>query len=493
MCTLGKFNWLKSVLAMSLAAIVVISGVVIGGGGISGSGRGSMQRERSVVLNDFEFFTEEAQIFVNGVGAVQGDLKPGQVLEIIGDFDTGIAEVVSYRSDIIGPIDKILVDLGQQGVANLQVLGQQVNISIRTNVADTALEDLTVGTMVELSGLWNVNDVLEASFARKVEGSQYRLIGFIDFITPEGFSINDLDVDTSQAAMIGFNPLPVAGQRVEVIRDITLSLPPILPTVNEAITDVTNGVFPSLSLEPQALVASSVEYRPPTPLQVGQVIEIEDLVSEVINAETFSLGGWLVRTNENTRLRSETPPLRTVGSKIEVEGIVDVNGTIVAESIIAKHFNAVRAEGLVTAVNTDPIERTVTILGLPFKVDTSTDFSLYGYNRITSLEEIQVGDYMRVDGFADGQFVVASRILQEELDEDARLVAPVSEIDVATASLSLCGVPIVTDSAVTKFSINDVIVDEAEFFEALEIGVFVKARWDNFSAISEPPDELEIE
>ena len=463
-------TWVKWAIVLSLVVIVGVSNSVTGGGGISGSG--AAQRFRSIVLNDVEYFTQQAQIIVNGVGALLSDLKIGQVLDIKAhvDGEKSIADLVSYRSDIIGPIEDIQVDPDREGVANLLVLGQPVLTSIRTNFEGSNVEDLEVGDVIELSGRLNADRVLRASFSRTVMVDQFRLVGIIDSTGWNNFSINQLDVDTSQASIIGFDELPAVGQRVEVIADAGTLSPP------------------------NVLSASSVEYLPRAPLAAGEGVEFEDLVHQIIDPRTFVLGESVVSTDDDTDFKEGTPLVRTPGARLEVEGTVDAQGMILADSLIAKPFQAVLAEGIVEAVAPWGLDKSVTIAGLSFMVDTTTDFGRSGkpeYN-ITSLEEVQVGNYLKVRGFADGRSVVASRIDRLKPRERLRLTAPLSEVDTAIQTLSMRGVTIKLDADYTEYSIDGADKTQTEFLQAINTGDFLEASWRDFTSTSEPVDKLQL-
>jgi hypothetical protein len=434
-----------------------------------------LQRFRSIIVNDIEFFTHRASVFINGAPALVTDLVIGQVLNVEGHAGSNNrrnADLVTYRSNIIGPIEQIQVDPDLAGVASLQVLGQQAETTIRTNVLDIDLEDLAIGDVVELSGLSfrptddSAAEVLKVSFARSVITDQFRLIGFVDSTLPNGIlQINDLLVDTTQVA----GPLPAVGQRVEVIADAASLTPPNL------------------------LVAGQLTSLPVTSLPEGQSVEIEDLVNDIIDADTFRLGQRLVHTDGNTVLGIGTPLIRTPGAKLEVEGQVDANGAILASALIAKPFDAVEVEGPAEAVGLSKKDSSVTVAGLTFKVDPSADFGRSNkpeFN-VTSLDEISLGDQMRIIGFADGEFLVASKINRLKPRERARLKAPVSAVDDVARTLTLRELVIQTD-ADTKFAINELPVDQQLFFATVAEGDFVQARWRQFTSVSEPPDEVEL-
>jgi hypothetical protein len=468
-------TWVKWAIVLSLVVIVGVSNSVIGGGGISGSG--AAQRFRSIVLNDVEYFTDHALILVNGIGALVSDLRIGQVMDIKGHLTAkkSIADLVSYRSDIIGPIEDIQVDPDREGVTSLLVLGQPVLTSVRTNFDGTDVAELKVGDVIELSGRLSADGVLKASFSRAVITDQFRLVGIISSAATNQFSINQLNVDTSNATIIGFDPLPTAGQRVEVIADAD-ALSPL-----------------------NVLSASSVEYLPRIPFSARQSVEFEDLVHKVIDAQTFVLGESIVRTDGNTTFRDGTPLDRTPGTRLEVEGTVDANGMILADVLIAKPFRTVLAIGIVEAVEPYGMDKSVTIAGLSFTIDTSTDFGRSNkpeYN-VTSLEDVHPGHYLKVRGFADGEFVVATRIDRLKPRERTRLTAPLtaplSAVNTAMKSLTMRGVTIKLDADRTKFSIDGKRKTQAEFLLAINTGDFLEATWRQFTSISEPVDELELD
>jgi hypothetical protein len=458
----------RLVFMASLAMIIVASSAVIGGGGISGSG--SIQRFHSIVLNDVEYFTEKARIFINGIAALESDLVIGQVVEIDGRLvgERANADVVRYRSDIIGPIEQILMEPGESGVARLVVLGQSVKTSIRTNVVNIDLNGLGVGDIIELSGLLGADEVLEASFLRKVARENFHLVGIIDSIGLTSFTINQLVIDINSANLIGFTPSPKLGQRVEVIAG--------------------TGSLSATSV----LTANSVKLLLPRRLKSGQNVEIEGLVNKVIDEQAFILGDRLVLTHDGTVLQNETPEKRRVGNKLEVEGIADSNGTIVANLLIAKHFKSVKVEGRAELVDLDA--RTITIAGLIFTVDSSTDFRLSKSSKyaLNSLDGVQVGDYMKITGFADGSFVVASRVISKEARKRTRLKAPVSDIDRIAGSLWMRGIEIQVDQTATSYLIDGQKVDQSTFFDAVQVGDFVQAVWRHYTTTSSPPHKLKL-
>src|SRR6185312_11675310 len=104
-----------NIAAVILAAgLACIAGIAVGGGGATGTGfmaRGPISAFGSIFVNGVEFFTDHAQITINGTGNhPQADLGIGMVLTVTGSVDnngrTGNANTVDYHADVIGAVDR---------------------------------------------------------------------------------------------------------------------------------------------------------------------------------------------------------------------------------------------------------------------------------------------------------------------------------------------------------------------------------------------------
>ena len=162
-----------------------------------------------------------------------------------------------------------------------------------------------------------------------------------------------------------------------------------------------------------------------------------------------------------------------------------------ADVLAAKPFEAVKAEGIVDATNTDLWERTLTVAGLKFKVDTSTDFGRSQKSKKSMwLEDISPGDYLKVEGFADGQFIVASVIKKAKHKRRTRVTAPVS--NVTDTTLMISGIEINTQAHSIRYAVKGKNKSREEFMKAVQVGSFVRVKWRNSNHVDSPPSDVEL-
>src|SRR5215472_7297420 len=160
------------VAAVILAAgLACIGGIALGGGGATGTGfmaRGPISAFGSIFVNGVEFFTDHAQISVNGVGnKTQADLAIGMVLTVNGSVDnngrTGNANTVEYHADVIGAVDR-----GADANGTFGALGQDIDTDANTVYANLiGAADLQPGDYVEVSGYPTPYGLLAARVERK--------------------------------------------------------------------------------------------------------------------------------------------------------------------------------------------------------------------------------------------------------------------------------------------------------------------------------------
>jgi hypothetical protein len=62
-------------------------------------------------------------------------------------------------------------------------------------------------------------------------------------------------------------------------------------------------------------------------------MEIEGIITEIVSANIFSVNGQRVRTTSETRFENGTKTDIEVNTGVEVEGVVDTNGSLIAEEV----------------------------------------------------------------------------------------------------------------------------------------------------------------
>lgn len=208
-------------------------GAQTAGGGIGGSGIsiGSVSGVGSVVVNGSRYATDTVDVFIEGALVGAGDqvvadtLDIGKVVrveaEIVDEADR-TATRIDYNDNVEGPVDSIApIDAD---TALLVVLGQSVMVDVDTRMKNMTIQDITLGNVLEVSGLVDELGVIHATFIEKkadalIPGGQVDLKGVVQGVdaSAQTFRIQMLVVDYG-AADVGAFPggAPVDGQLLEV-------------------------------------------------------------------------------------------------------------------------------------------------------------------------------------------------------------------------------------------------------------------------------------
>lgn len=461
---------------------ILISGLsACGGGGSSGpagggdiidrSGRsiGTIKGFGSVIVNDVAYDTSSAIISVDDQPGQESDLAVGQVVFVEGtvntDGQTGQADRISTDPALRGPIESI--DLG---ASTLTVLGTQVSVVSSTIFDDSIqpreLATLAVGDSVEAYGFADADRTLVATLLTRSTDDEKELRGIVANLDRDAttFAINALTVDYSEAILDGFDADIANGDIVEVEGD------------------VLNG---------STLIAVRVEREGNqqfTADDEGTDVELEGLVTRFVSATDFDVNGVAVTTNAATTFEGGDASSITLNVRIEVEGTIDATGTLVADEVEFEQPSNLEALASVEAV--DVGGGAVTLLGIQFSVDAGTalidesDTDLQFF----SLQDVSVGDFVKVKAFDSGEAVLLSLFKRINPEDKDKLKGPLSEI--SEPSLFISGAEIATDSE-TNFELNESSVSAAEFFAAIQIGDTINAEGQSPSAGVLLADSLE--
>ncbi len=441
----------------------------------SGSGLsiqlGDIQGFSSIILNGVTVNTDAATFRVEGATGTQADLRQGQQVLLISD-DTGANAVeVLYRANIKGELTQVTGVDTALGTGTLVVLGQSVLVDAATAYFDTDLPSLAAGQLVEVSGTVNADGDLVASFIElQTSLDEYKVVGTISNAGANGFSLNALSVDTSSATLADFDGAPANGDVVEV------------------------KAAPSGFTAPDQLVATRVERLPQLSVGTGALANVEGFIDRFDGADDFSVQGVPVTTDGSTTYLNGTAASLALGVKVQVEGSTDDDGVLVASRVTIQRTEAVRAEGPIEALDTT--NETLTVLGVVFVTRDSLrleDDSSAGVDPLT-FADLGIGDEVEVRGYLDGETVVATRIEREDAADRARLRGPVGAEDAAAGTVTVLGVTITGQSGVTQYEdLDDNIITQAQFHDAVQEGTFVQGRWDNYVDTNQVVDELSVE
>lgn len=439
-----------------------------GDGGISGTGMavGSVTGFGSVFVNGTEFDTSAAAIVVDGNGATQNDLRVGQIVVVNANFSDGKASRVEYRARIKGPIQALTVQDASVAAATLTVLGQPVTTNSATNLSGasidpTAASPLAVGDLVEISGLTNANGALIATFVeRKAALSEYQVVGTVANVTATTFHIGALTVDYSAT-----NASPRNGDNV-----------------------VVTGAANQFSAASTTLAADRVESISVPMFTTSDRGELEGYITRFASASDFDVNGVRAAVDSQTAYQGGSASNLALNVKVELRGVVNTSGVLVASSVEFESTGSIRIEGSIEQIDTNAAR--VTVLQVPVKIGAGThleDHSSANVNPLT-LADLAVADRVEVRAFLDGSTVVASELERQGAGPAARLRGRVTSIDATAFQLAILGVTINVDGS-TQYEGAE---NRDAFFATVRIGDFVEAEWDDFAAAA-PADELALE
>src|SRR5262249_7243549 len=276
------------------------------------------------ILNGIEFDTAQAEIRVEDQAVREDDLRIGMRVTVEGVRDNnGVARAtrVVFRKNVEGLIDRI--DL-VNNTNTLVVLGQTVLVDSLTVIEDRAQSSsiafsaLAAGQFVEVSGLIEANGTI---LATRIE----RKTGFVAGVTEVEVrgTLSSLDANARTfvlgALTVNFSTATVAGS-------------------------LSNGVFVQVrgtqTAPGSSVTATRVTVEDPTVGgAAGTKIEIEGFVTAFTSATVFSVNGQAVTTTAQTVFENGAVTDLAQNVRLEVEGQLDANHTLVAEKISFRRRN----------------------------------------------------------------------------------------------------------------------------------------------------------
>lgn len=432
-----------------------------GTGGIirGGIAVGSITNFGSVVVNGVRFDTDSATFTIDDAPGTQADLAVGDFVVVVGEYAadlvTGTATTVTYDDNVEGPIESI-----DQAGNTLVVLGQTVRTDATTSFGDGigpgSIDGLTVGDIVEVTGFIDAAGVTIATrIELKPVGGEFEVRGVVANLdaTAMTFSLAALTVDFSAATLDDDFP---GGQ----ISDGDFV---------EAKGDRLGGAG--------ELVANRIELEDgPVSGSDGDRIEIEGLITRFASATDFDVSGVPVVTDSSTLFEGGVSADLGLNVKVEVEGDLDANGSIVASRVDIRRATVVRITADVDSVDT--AGESLVMLDITVTVDSLTrleDKSNADTDPL-NLGDLNAGDYLEIRGTefpVDSGDALARVIEREDPEAEAELQGFVTAVN--EPEFSILGVSIQTDGSTIFHDENDDVISATDFFNAVTVNSLVKA------------------
>ncbi len=481
----------SSLHVLGLLVPVLISGCGGGGSGSGGSNTpvtsasaasGAITGFGSFFVNGVEYFlSSSAQLRRDDSPATESEFHIGDIVEIRGSIDdngiTGTATSVSFNDNLEGPVSN--VDTANN---RLLVLGQTVLVDALTvfdNVSSLAA--LSVGNIVEVSGLTDANGIIHASridlkagsFAGLGTGAIIEVKGRVSGLNTltNSFSLGALNVDFSNAVLTNLPAGTLAnGQLIEV----------------KSTTAPVGGTLTATQIEGKTSGLS---------LSSSTKLEVEGYIDSFVSATQFTVNGQAVTTTASTFFENGSAADLGNNVKVEAEGRVDANGTLVAKKVSLRRGNLIRIEALVDGV--DSSTGLVTVLGLPVKVDSHTRMTdnsslrdkLFNFGKLASGNFVEI----RASKDAAGN-LVAAKLRRDDGGSQTVLQAPLQNADALLGTVELLGITVMTTASTQYRDTGDNSISKSAFFASLVNGVtLVKAKGNVSGSNLLTAQQLELE
>jgi hypothetical protein len=392
-------------------AIAVIIGLSACGGGGSSTGAtassvsvGTITGFGSIFVNGVEYETDDARITIDGSPATEADLSVGMVAALEGSANglTGVALNIDINDELEGIVQSNSIPpAGNSGT--MVVMGQTVTVDANTlfesKVAGvTGVDQVGAGNIVEISGYGDGNGSV---FATRIEVKAADLATYL-IDHPNGVEVKALvsNLDTgAQTFDLGALPVNYAG----AIVDNDVSLVDGLYVEVKSVTGIDGT---------GTLVASKVELEEDGDKgyhgEEDEDFEIKGIISTAYDGTGFGMDGTYVIVNDSTELEDGNTGDLLVGVMVEVEGVFNADGNLVADEVEFEDEGDTELESTVTNIEATGINSgTVTLQDSSvITVTTSTimkdsrDDGMIPDPRF-NLQALAIGDFVEVHAFTD--------------------------------------------------------------------------------------------
>ena len=425
----------------------------------------------SVYVDGVRYDTSGAQVTMNGMTATQAQLQVGQYVQVKGQARGAAhhADVIRYHDVLKGPISSI-----DTAASSFVAMGQTVFVTLDTSMGDSiqpaSIEGLTVGDVVEVSGIVPATGAIDATRVDiKPDGGPYDVAGYVANLSKatHRFGINDLVVDYSAANVDDFaTGDPGAGDLVLV----------------KGFTFDPDGAFAATRVE-----LRSDDWLMPGP---GDLVDVEGSIIEFESPTAFKVGGWAVTTTPATTYENGTVAGLADGVMVKVKGLADANGVLVAARICFEQVNAIR---IVAQVDRLAADGSVELLGLAVATDDATryeDRSQIG-QRDFGFKDLTVGTWVDVRGYeqpSGSGAVLATRVVRIDPADEVSLRGPFGEP--VRPNFHILSALVNTTSD-TKFRLEGNVVLSPDVFFSTAEGRLVEA-WGSWSGTALSASRVEI-
>ena len=338
----------------------------------------------SIYVNGIHFNTDQVSIEIDDdTTAVETDLRVGMVVKVVGtvnaDRTQGVANQVIMSTGIEGLVfsNNYLVD------GTINVMGQTVNINndthFNSNVVgiDTFEQLVANDTVVEVHGFTDGQGEFFATMIEVVEiggtATEVKLRGVIQSLT-----------GTTAGNTFTLGGITIQFDGATIFEDGLL----MADLMNGLYVEVESAFYSGTG----AVLATEIEPANQSESE-GTGYELEGIVTDIANigSNEFSLNGQRVVFNLMTMFEGGVSADIQLESELEVEGVFQADGSILAHEISFHMESDMEVEGAATVVNGN----TLSI----FDTNSSTTVTVV-VNQLTSYED-EVDEMNHTFNFGD--------------------------------------------------------------------------------------------
>lgn len=355
-------------------AVVVTEGVITGFG--------------SVFIDGVEYETDETDFEVNDENSDESSLEVGMVIKLKGLSKSngvgGVASSIVFSDTVRGVIE--VVNLEEN---TFNVMGQVISFNDETNFKNLLPEELINGNVVVVSGSFDDEGTLVASFVAKKADSKeqdvdkvYRLKGEISELNTDTmtFRVGDMTIDYSNAEID--------------IEEGAVGLS------NGSLVKVKGTNFESVNSIDDLLVAEKVDVESKSLDSVVKNFVVEGFITDVdYERSTFIIKNHEVSfSNIDTKFLLGNSKTLSKGLRVGVKIVRQDENVAFAESIIFFHKPNISLEGEILDINLE--EKLFSVAGVDFKATNRTKFEDDSDLDVKyfNLDDLTIGDYVDVKG-----------------------------------------------------------------------------------------------
>ena len=413
----------------------------------------------SVVVNGVTFDTANATVTMDDQPGIDAGLRLGMIVSVGGTIDATSGEAraseISFVDDAEGPVSSM-----DRAASSFVVLGRTVFVDELTVFEDATFDDIEVGHVVEISGLWRHEQQIQATFVRRV-AFQFEA-GMTMQVKGE---IADLDIG-QQRFRIGTQWCDYSSAMMDL-----------------GGATIANGMYVQVTstamFQNNQMIANAVQARERNRnrnrLCDGECLyDLIGYVTAFESTENFEVDGQVVTATQDTTYVNGTADTLALDVKVSIIGTINDAGVLVADRIVFHLPSLVEIKGNVNGL--DPATETVSVFGIAvqtneftlFRDHTTSGQPTFGFG------DLNEGDRVEIRAVVDGDSVIATRLERDDPNDVATLKALVDSIE--RPSITMLGVTVTSNQNTVFQNVAHIEINADEFFDLVEPGSIVRSE-----------------